>query len=243
MRIAPGIDMGVLITYALLCYQRVYSLQEGDAMTRAESAMMPESNAERLERLRLFIAEARKLSERRMFKEDLPRVVSVHQEFHKTGEVITTEFPDEEDFRSTLMSLRLFYQNNEPIHFYSVCNMLYQMSIDDRLKGRVAFIRQEYKRALDCCPIRLIVPESRGGPPVEVSGKDLIDMYFYTRYFHTADKHEEKRLRLEQLEHNVQPEMLKFNLIMAVKTIARCVFALQDVAERAIECENDEVDT
>lgn len=129
------------------------------------------------------------------------------------------------------------------IHFYSVCNMLYQMSIDERLKDRIAFIRQEYKRALDHCPIRLIVPKSRGGPPVEVSGKDLIDMYFYTGYFHIAGKQEEKRRRLEQLEHNVRPEMLKFNLIMAVKTIARCVFALRDIAERAVECENDEVDT
>jgi len=209
-------------------------------MTRAKSAMMPNSNAERLERLRLFIAEAKKLSERRMFKDEPPRV-SVRQEFRKTGEVvITTDFPDEEDFRSALMSLRLFYQNNEPTHLYSVCNMLCQMSIDDRLKGNVALVREGYTRALDHCSIVLKIPKRRGGKPVELTGKDLIDTYFYARYFHIKD--EEKRRKLKHLEHNMTAEMLKFNLIMAMKTIARCVFALRDITERAIECENDEVD-
>jgi hypothetical protein len=53
-----------------------------------------------------------------------------------------------EAFRSLALALRLVYQQGEPAHFYSVCNILYREVDSTPVKDRVATLRAQYGDAL-----------------------------------------------------------------------------------------------
>lgn len=53
-----------------------------------------------------------------------------------------------EAFRSLALALRLVYQQGEPAHFYSICNILYRAAESAAVKERVATLRAQYSATL-----------------------------------------------------------------------------------------------
>ncbi|MFC1715370.1 hypothetical protein ACFL6S_17005 [Candidatus Poribacteria bacterium] len=185
-----------------------------------------------VKRLESFVQRANELLQRRIFKEGLPKTKLSWGIPVKSG-AVKSEFPDEEDFRSALLDLRMFYMNKEDTHFYSICNILYKTLADDALREYVKSTREIYQQNLEnCLPLGIKVNGSE-----QLSGKKVLDMYFYGRYFH--DK-KDKRDRLGYLEDRVFPEYLKYNLISVVKQMVLCIRNLKIIIEKALEPSSDE---
>jgi len=208
-------------------------------MPSAKAKNIDDSN---MDRLRLFVRKTEELSKRRMFSQGLPRVHARIKFNPKTGITAETEFPDEEDFRSALMDLRVFYMQNEPIHFYRVCDILNQILCDaklverlkpvkDKLTGRLKRVRDQYGDSLGKYPMG--VDFKRKGKDEGLTGKQLIDLYFYGKYFHV--KNEKKRRELEEWESSTAQAIHKGVLITAMNNIALSIFQLQDIVSEVLK--------
>ena len=177
-----------------------------------------------VEELKRFIQEANELRQRRIFKGEIISIKFTLKipEFAATN----VKFPDEEDLRSALMHLRLFYMKNEPLYFYHISNILYPSLIDDELKDCMKSIKERYKGNLECN----IGLGPRDGPK-RITRRYLIDLFFYGRYFHV---HEDNRRELVSLESRYSPEMLKRSLLIAISNIVGIVTDLKTIAEEAL---------
>ena len=60
---------------------------------------------------------------------------------------VFVELLHNEAFRSLALALRLVYQQGEPAHFYSICNIL-SRGADSEVRQRAAILREQYGAAL-----------------------------------------------------------------------------------------------
>jgi hypothetical protein len=115
--------------------------------------------------------------------------------------------PDEESFRSLLLSFRFFFGNDEPSNLNRVLNILGAHCHDDRLRPELSRLRVRWKHAL-----------FRNGLQMRFNGKPLsasriLDLWLNAHYFHSDP---EKRRMLETVSRMLTPQFLKFMLVNAV---------------------------
>lgn len=179
-----------------------------------------------VKRLESFVQRADELLQRRIFKKGLPKT-KLSWGFQAQPETIKSEFPDEEDFRSALLDLRLFYMTREDIQFYRVSGTLCKTLADDTLREHVKSIREIYKQNLEGCPLGIRINGKK-----QLTGEKVLDMYFNGRYFHPD---EDKSNKLSYFEDRVFPEYLKYNLISVVKQMVLCIRELKIIIEEALK--------
>jgi hypothetical protein len=177
-----------------------------------------------IDSLQLFVVRANELLERRMFAEGIPELKI--DTTVKLGKEITVEtnFPDEEDFRSALLAIRLFYSNDEPTQFNKICNILYKKLVDNDLKDRVNQVRECYKGNLN-----QVVINGTGND--KVTNDKLICLYLNSRYFHSDSK---KSQELECLENSVPHGHIEFELRDALLNAAECIFIMKHIIEESL---------
>jgi len=98
-----------------------------------------------------------------------------------------------EAFRSLALALRLVYQQGEPAHFYSICNLLHRESESAEMKERVATLRAQYASALRDPSGQL----TAGEPPniATFTAQEVFEHWLYGIAFHQdADRQESVRL-------------------------------------------------
>ncbi len=87
---------------------------------------------------------------------------------------------DEDHFKAYLTTLRQFTLNEDPAHFYSICNILYRRLDRDDLRPWIAHARESWKLVMKSFPFKFRVGDS---DPITV--KDSLDYLLYGKYVHT----------------------------------------------------------
>jgi len=90
-----------------------------------------------------------------------------------------------EAFRSLALALRLVYQQGEPAHFYSICNLLYRETDSAAMKDRLAAVRAQYSAALRDPSGQV----SAGDPPNDstFTAQEVFEHWLYGIAFHQDD--------------------------------------------------------
>src|SRR4051812_7568163 len=99
-----------------------------------------------LQRLDLFEERSAALHECRLLRDGQLRAhLNVH--FENDIWTVTADEPDEDDFRSYLLGIRLFIASGEPTHLGGIFNILELHLTDDELRGIARAARSEWKIA------------------------------------------------------------------------------------------------
>lgn len=173
---------------------------------------------EKLE-LESFLKRSQELKERRLISNGLPKV-SIQIDVGKTIGY-TTNFPDEEDFRSTLIAVRTFVLNDEPNNFYHICNVLYQKIKNDELRGQLTQIRGDFKSVLEEPFVHIIYGDQHFIP------QDILNLWLNAYYFHTDETKEKLFKQIVEFDYY----FVKYSLFVTVFGLIRCILALRTIIE------------
>ena len=120
------------------------------------------------------------------------RTINIHARPGDPGYMdIYVELLDSEPFRSLALAVRLVYQQGEPAHFYSICNLLH-LRTSGSLRESVARIRAEYAAALVETSGEVLTEE--GDILRRFSATEVLETWLYGIAFHQN----------QELEHDVR---------------------------------------
>lgn len=108
---------------------------------------------------------------------------------------VKAELPDEAILRSASIAARLFYMNDEPTHFFTICGLLWRAAQDQQFKDAVAACRKsfsDFKREGISGASAL-----SNGRQVETKG-GLLDAFFNGGYFHSDKELREFVVRCDE---------------------------------------------
>jgi len=171
--------------------------------------------------LKDFLYRANELSKRQLLINGIPKIA-----FAIGDEGNDLNLPNEEYFRSMLMDLRVLTSENEPIQFYKIYNIVYQLikndeSTEKHLKG----IRAKYSNCLKRPPWTLgfFIPES--------DPENFLKLWLNApgaTYFH-ADRDRQKDF--EKLKKEVGEKGARYALHVIAYELVRCIFDLKQFIE------------
>ncbi len=129
--------------------------------------------------LTLFLRQMDIIRELGMVNRPIP-AVSLHVSISaKNGLTSRVDNLDIDKFRSLLLGVRQFLNQNDPINFNTVCNILEQIGIDPKNLAWARAARKNWKRVLQSCPSHYRLSDKI--LTVEYSFK----LYFYGVLFHS----------------------------------------------------------
>lgn len=132
------------------------------------------------ERLNSFRRAAREVRDASIIAEG--RSVQVHAVPDNAGCMdIYVELLAYEAFRSLALAIRLAYQQREPAHFYSICNILTREG-NTEIRERVAHLRDQYRDALRDPAGGVTVDD--GQRPNVFSATEVLEHWLYGMVFH-----------------------------------------------------------
>jgi len=166
-----------------------------------------------------FVNRANQLFTTRLLKNGIPKIsVNIKYERDK-GLSQRGQFPDEEDFRSMLLSLRLFYMQKSKVNFYRIYNIVYQQTTDKKKQNGLASIRAAYAKALQRYPM------PRGKITIKLrshqySPEEIIELWLNVNYFHVDLDNAKK----------------EFDALIKLAGVPFLRFLMQDTAYRLASC-------
>jgi len=155
---------------------------------------------------------------------------------YKQDEGIKINFksrPDDQVVKSTLLNLRPFLLEGEPVNFYHVCNLLYQNLVDSELLNKIKQAREAWS---------ILLERKKQGPPggvrLKIEGKDILseenlNFWLYGEYFHL----EEEKIRVLERMHLTPMGGLSFMLFLdLLQKLSFLVFYLEkNVVDKVFE--------
>jgi hypothetical protein len=134
------------------------------------------------ERLRLFVRRADELRETRMMRTTTS--VGMTLSFNQAeGTKVALTQPDEDDLRSTLLTLRQSVMKNEPVYLHRIHNLCYRYTTSEVLRGYLREARSQWTQSVE---------KSAGGMRLVLNGQDwspefVADVYINGYYFHNNE--------------------------------------------------------
>lgn len=154
------------------------------------------------ERLELFRRREAELSNTRLVRSRYNLSLNIKYD-ETSGLQLSMTPPDEDDWRSFLLTFRQFISQDEPVFVPSTYNLCHQIITDDVVKQNLAASRQRWRTAFQ-----------HGGLPLTINNEaltseHLLDLWINGHYFHNdADK-------LRELEALVPPNRIHTPIVMA----------------------------
>ena len=179
--------------------------------------------------LKIYFQKAEELSNSRILQNGTPNIsltfrADVDKGFKESG-----KFPDEEDFRSMLMSLRVFYMNKEKISFFKVVNIIYKRLDDEEKKTILKSIRKIFSNALKGTArpgaFKIIYNKHQYTP------QEIFDLFLNSVYFHTS---EDKITEFNNLKISMGVNPIRFVMQDTVYILAECILHLKEFIENNI---------
>jgi hypothetical protein len=131
--------------------------------------------------------------------------------------------PDEDDWRSLLMTFRFFWQAKEPSHFGRVVNIIAKHTGDSEVHAYHERLRQMWKSALFRGAMFLHTSDG------VVDADAILDLWLNSHYFHSD---EEKERTLNRLSSVVKTDFVRYMLVDAVLARSRVLFMLGDLIDQ-----------
>ena len=101
------------------------------------------------------------------------------------GEVdVVVDLLQNETFRSLALAIRLVYQQGEPAHFYSICNLLARKG-GDLLRAEVGKVRAAYQESLSDSAGHILIEE--GSVKQTFNAQAVLEHWLYGVAFHQDD--------------------------------------------------------
>jgi len=142
---------------------------------------------------------------------------------HRTGLAASTGDYDEEQFRSFLLSIRMFLLNDEPTHIPLVLNVAERRLTDDDLRRKLREVREHWHDAQKKSPVTFQLADGTVAP------ERIVSLWINGTYFHNdADA----RL-LEQLFPDVGKPLARFTFEDFLLTATQVVLYTANVLTRA----------
>jgi hypothetical protein len=129
------------------------------------------------EQLEKFVYRVDELQQRRLLRTNLGVGLQLNWDFAK-GMSIRTEWPDEEDLRSFLVTLRQFMSQKEPVYLEKIYNLCVQHLKSEELRRAVLESQKSWKEELKRGGIRLEY-DGRQFTPTEITGYWINSQYFH----------------------------------------------------------------
>ena len=135
-----------------------------------------------IEKFKLFKRQAEKLYSNDDFFKNLSFALE-----YNASEGVKTSFkdrPDDKVIKSTLIDLRPFLLEGEPVNFYHICDLLYRNFHDAQLQEKVKEVKEawsillERKRQGPAGGIRLKIGEK------DILSEENLNTWLYGEYFH-----------------------------------------------------------
>ena len=126
---------------------------------------------------------------------------------------------DEEQYESFLVHLRKFMLDQEAVHFYSICNIIYRNCSNNDLKKWTACARKLWKDTLDSNPLQIKVD---GQLP---SLEDIIELQLYGKIVHVNLE------KSEQLKGTPPPQnaLDKVQVLTGIKSLLHAIEIIDNV--------------
>jgi hypothetical protein len=137
--------------------------------------------------------------------------------------VTVSGLPDEDAWRSLLMTFRFFNSKKEPAHFPRIVNILSKHCRHEELQRYMDFLRTRWRDALFSGAMFLRMK------PGLVDAEKVLDLWINADYFHSDAC---KQAALDDLKEAVTPELAKYMLVNAVRERSRYVLMLGTTLER-----------
>jgi hypothetical protein len=145
--------------------------------------------------------------------------------------VSVSGMPEEEAWRSLLLTFRFFCSQNEPAHFHRVVNILRRHSTHDELRVYLGHLNDRWKGALFRSAMFL-----HFGNGV-VDAERILDLWLNAHYFHSD---EEKQQELDALLSALTPDLTKYMLVDAVMERSRVVLMLGAMLDH-LDCQPSDI--
>ena len=167
----------------------------------AESTKVNKLTAKQLKKLLLFKQKICQLQKVSIVKDGFNVGVDFKYK-QEQGLEIKGRFPNEDSVKSLLMSLRFFLNNDEPLFFYKICNILY-LGTNGEIRKEAAQIRKIFSDILHNPPINFVENGKTLSP------EKIINLWINGEYFHVD---EEKAQTLFDL-YNSMGDFIKYLLL------------------------------
>jgi hypothetical protein len=148
------------------------------------------------EKLHLFVRKAQELSETKLAQKGIG--AELHYQMDQvSGWSTGLDGPDEEEFRSFLMTFRHFISEKEPVFLNFVLNICSIRLVNEDLKGFIAGARKDWADIQKVSGIMLIINGT------ELPALEVWKIWINGKYFHND-------LRYQQMLDQAPPEILNF---------------------------------
>lgn len=136
-----------------------------------------------------------------------------------------TEWPEEDDLRSFLLTFRQFVMPREDLFLDHIFNTCYQKLIDIKMKERLAEARKAWKKINKRSGLVILTHKGKTFTPREV-----VNLWLSGSYFH---KDEEKRAVLKELPYS-QLMMFKHQFMLFLLQATRIICHVEKNVEMAL---------
>jgi hypothetical protein len=140
--------------------------------------------------------------------------VEMSLKFAAPGSLTTTSRePDEEDFRSFLITFRQFVSNDEPIFVNKIHNLVFLELGSEELRKRMAEARSQWSTASRVGAFQL-VENGR-----QVAPEEVMDLWINGQYFHNDKRKEQAIARLDPLNRLFSRHLFLNHVITATNYV------------------------
>ncbi|SRR6266567_348290 len=174
--------------------------------------------------LNLFTLKAQELSETNLAKKGF-RIEYNVQYHHETGIHRELIEPDEDEFRSFLLTFRLFISEQEPVFLNRIFSICHKCLNDDEIRNNLKEARKSWMKIQQHSGFHIIINGK------EHTAAEVCDMWINGKYFHNDFQPQEK-LRQASLD-----EFLAYRLhfLFFIEDATRHIAYLYNVVLKALE--------
>lgn len=177
------------------------------------------------EKLEKFHETVNELRSTRLMEEGLNTKMTLRYSAEKKELEFDTEWPDEEDLRSFLLTFRHFVAKNEDVLLDKIFNLCQQKLNDEKLREFLVGARRIWKKAQKTIGFD-IVHEGKRKTPQQITQLFLSGMYFH--------KDEEKRAELKGLPYP-QAMFYKYEFLSYLADSVRVIFYVDRIVAKVLE--------
>jgi hypothetical protein len=135
-----------------------------------------------------------------------------------------TEWPEEDDLRSFLLTFRLFVAKKEDVFLNHIFNLCHQKLKDNKLRKYLAGARKIWKKANESIGFDIVHQGKKQTP------ERITKLWLDGKYFH---KDEDKRSKLSVLSYPMT-QFYKHQLLSYLAEVTRIIFYIDRVIEKVL---------
>lgn len=158
-------------------------------------------------------------------KKGLSTKMTIHFNIEKKATHFETEWPQEDDLRSFLLTFRHFVAKKEDVFVNSIFNLCHRQLTDDKLREYLAGARKKWNKTQDTIGFD-IVHQGKKLTPEKITKLWLSGIYFH--------KDEDKRSKLKGLPYPLAM-MFKHQFLSYLSEATRIIFYVDRIVAKVLE--------